>query len=98
MTAVAWLSVAAIMIVVVAAFVGGVGSAKLILFIVGLLALACAWMFAGMFVKRDAERRGYDIAEEAGGKVMVWGVAGLLWWFGYRRGRLDAEHAKRRGP
>jgi hypothetical protein len=45
-------------------------------------------------VKRDAERRGYDIGEEAGAKVIVWGVPGLLWWFGYRRGRIDAERAK----
>jgi hypothetical protein len=94
MTTVAWMCLAAIMIASVAAIVAGVGSVKLILLVVGLLVAACVWMFAGLLVKRDAERRGYDIGEEAGAKVIVWGVPGLLWWFGYRRGRIDAERAK----
>jgi hypothetical protein len=81
------------MLVVVAAFVAGVGSVELILLVVGLLAFAFVWMLAGLLVKRDAERRGYDIGDEAGDKVIVWGVPGLLWWFGYRRGPMDAEHS-----
>src|SRR3954454_13010624 len=97
MTRIAWLCGGAIMVVVVTAFVAGVGSAKLVLLVTALIAVACVWMFAGLLVRRDAERRGYDTAEEAGTKVIVWGVPGLLWWFGYRRGRFDAERARDEG-
>lgn len=53
-------------------------------------AFLAAWVGAGLIVKRDAQRLGMDDPDRAGGMVVVLGIPGLLWWFGYRRGRADA--------
>ena len=61
--------------------------APLYSFVFGAAVLA-PWLAVGIWVRRDAERRGYD-GDRAGGAVVVLGPIGLAWWLGVRRGLED---------
>lgn len=52
-------------------------------------AVMLTWFGLGVLVRRDARRLGFDDPDWAGGLAVVLGLAGLLFWFGYRRGRIE---------
>jgi hypothetical protein len=94
MTRLAW---AILLVLGIAAAIALAAGASITGFVFAAVILG-VWMSAGLLVKRDAQRLGVIDSEWAGSMVLVWGLPGLLWWFGYRRGRADVVGSPRSGP
>jgi hypothetical protein len=86
-TVLAWCLAALLLaLVVFAAVAAGVSPFAFVL----LGILLGAWVAVGVWVRRDAQRRGYD-GDRMGGGVVVLGFVGLAYWLGIRRGLDDKQ-------
>ena len=84
MTVIAWCLAALLAVLVAIAVTVGTPLYAFVFF----AAVLAPWLAVGIWVRRDAQRRGYD-GDRAGGAVVVLGPIGLAWWLGVRRGLED---------